>query len=287
MNTLQITLPDEATDKSLPKLGELAFLYPTDNKGFSVAAGTNNTGKVRAENCQLTRTYPTPQVGPASELTYVGSSMAVMPSSVVADNSYVFLGDKYDLTILQFGNHTAAVDLVHGDLSETKLANLNATWLKYKGGSYPIDKLPWSTLTTLEYNSDSERGKPSTMTGDFADCDVSNIGIVKLNNKQIYGNLEEDFVNASNLTELRLAANQLLTGNISGLGNLTSLTVLTLNTCKNVSGTLESLLDAMVANGRTSGSMTISLLESSITYNGSVPVSTLTATFSGGSWVVS
>ena len=286
MDTLQITLPSEATDKSLPKLGELAFKWPTDNKGMSVSAGTNNTGKIRAEGCEITRTYPTPQVGPTTELTYVGSSMAVMPSSVVADESFVFLGDKGDLTVLQLGNHTSAVDLVHGSLEDTKIVTLNSTWLMYKGQPHPIEKLPWATLTTLENSSDSEHGMPRNITGDFANVDLSNIQVLKLANQEIYGDLDSDFLGATSLTQLNLANNQLLRGNVTGLGNCIALTSLTLNTCHNISGTLENLLDAMVAAGRTSGTMTVALIQSAITYNGTVPSGTLTATFSGSGWSV-
>lgn len=286
MDTLQITLPSEATDKSLPKLGELAFKYPTDNKAFSVTAGTNNTGKIRAEGCQITRTYPTPQVGPTNELTYVGSSMAVTPSSVVEGESFVFLGDKNDLTVLQFSNHTAAVDLVHGSLEDTKIATLNSTWLMYKGQPYPIEKLPWATLTTLENSSDLDHGMPKNLQGDFANVDLSHIQVLKVGNQDIYGNLDSDFLEAVNLTQLSLANNQLLRGNVAGLGNCIALTSLTLNTCHNISGTLEGLLDAMVAAGRTSGSMSIGLIQSAVTYNGTVPSNTLTATFSGSGWTV-
>ena len=286
MDTLQITLPSEATDKSLPKLGELAFKWPTDNKGMSVSAGANSTGKVRAENCQITRTYPSPPVGPTTELTYVGSSMAVMPSSVVADESFVFLGDKNDLTVLQFSNHTAAVDLVHGSLEDTKIATLNSTWLMYKGQPYPIEKLPWATLTTLENLSDLDHGMPKNITGDFANVDLSHIQVLKLANQEIYGDLDSDFLGATSLTQLSLANNQLLRGDITGLGNCIALTSLILNTCHNISGTLEDLLDAMVAAGRTSGSRSIGLIQSAVTYNGTVPSTTLTATFAGGSWSV-
>lgn len=286
MDTLQITLPSEATDKSLPKLGELAFKWPTDTKGIAVSAGTNNTGKVRAENCEITRTYPTPIVGPTTELTYIGSAMDVLPSSVVAGESFVFFGDKSDLTILQLGNHTAAVDLVHGSLEDTKLVTLNSTWLLYKGQPYPIEKLPWATLTTLENSSDSDHGMPKNITGDFANVDLSHIQVLKLANQEIYGDLDSDFLGATSLTQLSLANNQLLRGNVTGLGNCIALTAITLNTCHNISGTLESLLDAMVAAGRTSGTMTVALIHSAITYNGTVPSTTLTATFAGGSWSV-
>lgn len=286
METLMIMLPAEATDKSLPKLGELAFKWPTDAKGMSVSAGTNNTGKIRAEGCQITRTYPTPQVGPTDELTYVGSSMAVMPSSVVAGESYVFLGDKKDLTVLQFGNHTAAVDLVHGSLEDTKLATLNSTWLMYKGQPYPIEKLPWATLATLENSSDADHGTPKNLQGDFANVDLSHIQVLKVGNQAIYGDLGSDFVNATSLTQLSLANNQLLRGDIAGFGNCIALTSLTLNTCHNISGTLEGLLDAMVAAGRTSGTLAVGIIQSSVTYNGSVPSGNLTATFSGSGWSV-
>ena len=286
MDTLQITLPSEATDKSLPKLGELAFKWPTDGKGMSVAAGTNNTGKVRSEGCQITRTFPTPQVGPTDELTYVGSAISVMPSSVVENESFVFLGNKNELTILQFGNHTAAVDLVHGSLEDTALATLNSTWLMYKGQPYPIEKLPWATLTTLENSSDLDHGMPKNLQGDFANVDLSNVQVLKVGNQDIYGNLDSDFLEATSLTQLSLANNQLLRGNVTGLANCIALTSLTLNTCHNISGTLEALLDAMVAAGRTSGTMTIGLIQSAITYNGSVPSGTLTATFSDSGWTI-
>jgi hypothetical protein len=83
-----------------------------------------------------------------------------------------------------------------------------------------------------------------------------------------------------------MAADPMLTGDVVHLGHLTGLTTLTQNTCKNITGTAESLLDAMFANGKTSGTLSLALVESSITYNGSVPVSTLTVTFTPQGWSV-
>lgn len=77
-----------------------------------------------------------------------------------------------------------------------------------------------------------------------------------------------------------------ITGDITSFAKSTSLAVLFLER-SSVQGTLESLLDAMVSNGRTSGTMSINLRSSGVTYNGAPITSVLTASFSESGWVVS
>lgn len=286
MNALKISTPDEVTDVTLPKIDEIAILYPNDGKGFSISTAGSSDGFVRSENCQITRTFPTPPVGPADEIQYIGQPMSVVPSNVVDGSSFVFLGKKDKISILEFTNHTAVVDIVHGDLLGCPLVTLDATWLKYKGGNYNVRKFPWATLKNFSVTSDSDHGYPKTIEGNLSDCDLTIIENLKINNQPIVVNLENDFLNAESIVDLRLAGNDLVTGDISGLGSNITLTYLNLNTCRNVTGTLEGLLDAMHENGKTSGTMTVWLIESGVTYNGSVPARNLTVTFTSEGWTL-
>lgn len=91
------------------------------------------------------------------------------------------------------------------------------------------------------------------------------------------------------LTELNIAGVATINGNIASLGTLTNLTKLTSRINKGINGSLEDMLDAMVANGRVSGTLTCTFqVETGITYGGStIGTSTLSFTFSDTGWVQS
>lgn len=284
MNMLQVKLPDSATDITLPKLNEIVIEYPNDNKGFGVA-NTNTSYGVRCENATITRTYPTPQVT-GTYLPYIGSSMAISVTATGDDPMYVFLGAKQTITILSFGNHTAPVNIIRGDLSKSNIFSLDCTWLKYKGGNYPVELLPWNTLTSVSYAFDNDHGMGRTLKGNLGDCNLTaSLTTLKISGQNSVAiNVDNDFANATGLVDLRIAENALVTGDISSLGHLTNLEILSINNSKNITGTLESLFDAMYNNGRHSGTITVYAILSNVTYNGSVPAAAVTVTFTNDGW---
>lgn len=285
MNMLQVKLPDSATDITLPKLNEIVIEYPNDNKGFGVS-NTNTSYGVRCENATMTRTFPTPQVAGVTYLPYIGSSMAVSVTPTGADPMYVFLGAKQTIGILSFGNHTAPVNIIRGDLSKSNIFSLDCTWLKYKGENYPVELLPWNTLTTVSYNFDNDHGMGRTLKGNLGNCNLtSRLTALKINGQNsVTINVDNDFENAIGLVDLRIAENALVTGDISSLGHLTNLEVLSINNSKNITGTLESLFDAMYSNGRHSGTITVYAILTNVTYNGVVPAAAVSVTFTNEGW---
>lgn len=86
------------------------------------------------------------------------------------------------------------------------------------------------------------------------------------------------------LKVLKLSSTSVV-GDIASLSGLVNLTEISCGV-NNVGGTLEEFCQGMCDNGRTSGTMSVNFISSQITYNGSVPSTTLTVTFSGGSYSV-
>lgn len=148
----------------------------------------------------------------------------------------------------------------------------------------------------------------SQVTGSLEDIgDITTLtGLSLFGSRLITGSLE-DLEDLTNLTEISLGYNSNISGSLSDLATLTNLASLSLTTMANVSGTLsslstmtalttlsisnlsvtgavEDLLDGMVTNGRTSGTLTISSLPSGCTYNGAAFSGSKKFDFSGSGW---
>lgn len=284
MNTLEIKLPDAATDITLPRVGEITIKAKKFTGGWSTA--TVN-GEMRVENGTIARTYPTPQIPAQTEpIALVGASNAF--TFVLEDDGYAFVGDKYSLTSIDLGSITSdsdAVNVINGDFRYSPLTYVNATWLKYKGGNFPISKFNTDHITTFEVNSDRDHGVPVTIEGSISDFkNIANMTSIKLTNQLIYADLNTDFNTATALTYLSLANCSQIIGDVKNLGNCISCTTFTLNTLKQISGTIESLFDALYANGRHSGTVSVFGIESSLTFNGVAPTTSVKATFTDSGW---
>lgn len=289
MQTLQIKLPGECTDKTLPRVGEIAITGKKFTFGYN--SGLPSGTRMRVYKGTIGSTFPNTQAESAEPISvYIGGNATIF---TLDEGGCVFIPEKYNMSNIDMGGVTTSaqvVDVINGDFRSSPLTVATLTHIKYKGGNFPISKLNTKSMTRFIYLGDNDHGLPKTLEGSINDFE-NKAGMTELVliNQSIYADLDngdfDDFT--STLTSLRIAANPMLVGDVVHLGHLTGLTTLTLNTCKNITGTAEALLDAMVANGRTSGTLTLSLIESSITYNGSVPRSSLSVTFTPEGWSVS
>lgn len=288
MQTLQIKLPGECTDKTLPRVGEIALTGKKFTFGYNSTLPSET--RMRVYNGTIGATYPTAQAESENPvLMYIGGNATIF---TLEEGGCVFVPQKYSLSSVDMSGVTSSaqvVDVVNGDFRSSPLTTAILSHIKYKGGNFPISKLNTTAMTRFVYLGDNDHGMPKTLDGSVNDFENKG-GMTELafNNQTIYADLDNgDFAGfTSALTTLRMAADPMLVGDVVHLGHLIGLTTLTLNTCKNITGTAEALLDAMVANGRTSGTLTLALVESTITYNGTVPTSSLTVTFTSEGWSV-
>ena len=288
MQTLQIKLPGECTDKTLPRVGEIAITGKKFTFGYNSSLPSET--RMRVYNGTIGATYPTAQAESENPiLMYIGGNATIF---TLEEDGCVFVPQKYNISSVDMSGITSSaqvVDVINGDFRSSPLATAILTHIKYKGGNFPISKLNTKSMTRFVYLSDNDHGLAKTLEGSVNDFEnKANMTELAFNNQTIYADLDNgDFAEfTSSLTTLRMAADPMLVGDVVHLAHLTGLTTLTLNTCKNITGTAEALLDAMFANGRTSGTLTLALVESSITYNGTIPASTLTVTFTSEGWSV-
>lgn len=289
MQTLQIKLPGECTDKTLPRVGEIAITGTKFTFGYNSDLPAET--RMRVYDGTIGATYPTAQAESENPiLMYIGGNATIF---TLNEGGCVFVPQKYNLSNIDMSGITSStqvVDVINGDFRSSPLTAAILSHIKYKGGNFPISKLNTKSMTRFVYLGDNDHGMPKTLEGSVNDFEnKANMTELAFNNQTIYADLDDgDFDEfTSSLTTLRMAADPMLVGDVVHLGHLTGLTTLTLNTCKNITGTAEALLDAMVANGRTSGTLALALVESSITYNGSIPASSLSVTFTPEGWSVS
>lgn len=120
-------------------------------------------------------------------------------------------------------------------------------------------------VISINLNATLKDPETNTITGDLADLNPSNPSLV---------------------TNISFRACSLITGDISALGKFYNLTSMQVDSSPNLTGTLETFLDAVHSNGRNSGTMTIRIGGTGITYNGASTTSVLTATFTASGWSV-
>lgn len=104
----------------------------------------------------------------------------------------------------------------------------------------------------------------------------------------ITGDLSEfnPISDTSGLTSISIRSCSLVTGDLSSLNRFSALTSLNLSSTAQLTGRLESFLDAVHANGRTSGTMTVNISGTAITYNNAPLSAQKTVTFSASGWTL-
>ncbi len=287
MNTLMFKLPDSVTDDALLRLGEIKFhVTCTDSSvaKLSMMRGviTSSGGARIIGDGYFTNESGTENLG--KTIAY-GDGLLSLDIYLKGTEFDLYISDKYTMYLLTTvvpGTSTAwEYTIADGSFdSMTKLQQLNL----YRVGAMSIDLKELAESPLVRITGGASR---FAFKGDVANLAKETITLIEIYGNQdgsLTGNIEA-FVVSTALTMFRINyAN--LSGNIETLGVCVGLTNIGLERSSQVVGTVEGLLDAMFANGRRSGQVTISVKGTSATYNGTVPTSDLVATFSGSGWTV-
>lgn len=129
-----------------------------------------------------------------------------------------------------------------------------------------MNNLPALSIMTFNLEAGQQDPSTNTITGDLADFNP--IG------------------EHSRFTAISIRSAALVTGDISSLSKFYNLGTLNLSNTAQLTGRLESFLDAVHAYGRTSGTMTINISGTAITYNNAPLSAQKTVTFSASGWTL-
>lgn len=186
------------------------------------------------------------------ETTKTGSVYVATSSScrVVIFNKYTILALKAESNNKAYIN----IDELKESVDVTELSTISS---KTKGDIASLANL--TLLTRIRFNNSQVSGDVDMLPA------LPSITYFHLNLcAGIYGSLSS-FSSRTALTTLNIYGAQ-ITGDISTLGALVSLTTLSIPVT--VSGTLESLIEAMWTNGRRSGTMDTFFMNSNVTIHG-------------------
>lgn len=146
------------------------------------------------------------------------------------------------------------------------LANFNVSGVTHLTGKISdFNVLTKLKLISINLNATLKDPETNTITGDLADLNPSDPSLV---------------------TGISFRACSLITGDIASLGKFYNLTSMQVDNTPNLTGKLETFLDAVHSNGRNSGTMTIRIGGTGITYNNASTTAVLTATFTANGWSV-
>ena len=221
MQTLQIKLPGECTDKTLPRVGEIAITGKKFTFGYNSSLPSET--RMRVYNGTIGATYPTAQAESENPiLMYIGGNATIF---TLEEDGCVFVPQKYNISSVDMNGITSSaqvVDVINGDFRSSPLATAILTHIKYKGGNFPISKLNTKSMTRFVYLSDNDHGLAKTLEGSVNDFEnKANMTELAFNNQTIYADLDNgDFAEfTSSLTTLRMAADPMLVGDVVHLAH--------------------------------------------------------------------
>lgn len=284
MQTLITKLPAAASDETLYKMDELHF-HVKFASGTAITARRfviNNNGIAKIPCRIVGDGYFTNSDGSENLGKEVLASLAVF--TYLSEGEYdLYIGDKYRLSEVNFTYFTRGSVLA--DLATFKcLPACFQFWCGKIGGltydeKFDVDEIDLSFIRSLV--AETAPSYP-TLRGHLSS--FKNSSMTRLSTQ--YQSLSGETADLSALTSLNTLelANNDVSGDIADL--VSSAFVRVDLSLTSVSGTLESLLDKMYAAGRVSGTCILVLQGSSVTYNGTVPTVTKTATFAAGGWSV-
>lgn len=180
---------------------------------------------------------------------------------------------------LENGNFTKELTIQKNQWDVKVYLKKGYNYKVYIYSKYDIGRLLCgSTVELLNYGYDVEQ------------CNYMSLDTLKLCNQPCYGELKKLAIETSfnvvevspfnvtcnldtvempnNITDLQSRFNY-ISGSIRRFDNKLNVSVLDLLYCRNITGDVKEMLDAQVANGRTSGSIKIGAVDSGMTYNGS------------------
>lgn len=260
MSMLETKLPGQVSDNRLFKLTEAAFSVAFDNSvsnrlikvvSFPNAASKTKlrlVGDVHFTDSTLSENY-------GQEITTEGGYNTT--------NVYVSNGTG----ILFIGGCTADGLLSVEFSSGSKVGYLGGFLNDFDGGVLRLPAVNLSGYTVEDvfpknpYRLTTFEAPGSKLSGSFENVEGSDT----LSGLAVY--------------------NTSVSGNVTQFAKFKALDSLHFANCVGIFGTLESLLDAMFAAGRVSGSLSINASGTKVTYNGSL-FATKTATFTSSGWTV-
>lgn len=285
--SLITTLDSSVTDSSLLQIDELRF-------NVSVSSGTSNERKVAVS-------YSSDGPGKAKILGEghftdstlsqdLGKEVSLIRGTndlYLSTGTYqLSLPKKYDINLLNIGRESSPLGmlkLVGGSMKFSPIAIMNISPL-VNADDTPLDlnQFNMQTLKELQIISDLVSYQ---VTGDISAFEGSSvIEAIRLGYSAITGDVES-LEDLTTLKVVNINSSYNIEGNVSSLVKLVNLTSFAAYRSK-LTGTVESFLDGLYANGKVSGDLVFNFGLTSVTYNGSTLSGQKTATFSAGGWSV-
>ena len=275
-NCLVTKLKSVVNNDNLPKFGCLYFkaktLASAGNYSYFLKLETNDevTISIKEEGYQFRR-----EDSQTSVRSYtLRSSMGIVDFKFENGDYTVEVTNKYSITKIYFGY---ATDI------ENKLLNVNIDELKFNSGltelslwnsvdtDGSLSSLEGKNLTTLDLSKSKVIGNITSIAS------MKGLTSLNISNTEINGDIS---VLSEHIELNTLRLSKYITGFITSLGKATKLVTLA---APNIEGTYEELATAMISNGRTSGTLTISTEK--LTYNGEL-LTNASITFNGSNYTV-
>lgn len=267
---LQTKLQEEVT-ADLIRLGKFEVTVVGDDVSFSAFVNGNvGSGGVYYEN--------------GITINFSGTNQQFLLTS---ERGRAWI-DKYGVNLLSI-NPPSGVECRVRSESFTCMENLSTlaigSCLDWDGGKFNVKNVDTSHLTN--FNALGNNSLVATCILDLSDFkNIANMTAIVCGRMGVYATGDIGLLgNSTSLTTFNCGFCN-FSGSIEDLKKLTSLTTFTLTNSYSVDGSVNAMLDGMVANGRTSGTLVMNLIGTSCTYNGNGISSALTVTFSDSGWSV-
>lgn len=250
-NCLVTKLAEAVNNDKLPKLGELRFVVTNNSEATSGVRVTfysnSNTGKPVATLNSGGNFYSN-----STLTTSVGGSLEIVsgwPDAYFGRGDILLISNKYKLSALRVGNNDANDTDIEFDIEQLAYCT-SLTSLSLYGANVTGNAKWLSGLTSL----DTLNLVGCTLLGGLAYLAIPSITKMNLQGAVIEGNIG-DLSSCTALTSLNIRNCTSLQGDISVFGNFTSAATIDIRGTS-LSGTLESVVQGLISNGATSGSIT-------------------------------
>lgn len=242
--------------------------HAVDKRHFNISAIANTTATLTI----IGDGYFTDSAGTANlgkTLTCTGTTLGSLDVYLSTGTYYLKISGKYNIKYLSAMDLSNRLSLYEGTLFSDYMTE--CYFYGFSGVGFPVKISDFSTkrLTRIIVTG---KGKGSVV-GDLAKFSGNTaMQTIDFRTTGVSGNIAT-LSDCSNLQLLRLDSSN-VNGDIQDLSSCTKLTQLAVNGLSGFSGTLESLLDGLFANGRVSGSIAVAAGLSGVSYNGELIVST-------------
>lgn len=263
MEMLKFTLPGAVTDESLTRLGEV---------GLHVKLANNLTIRFRNTSVVNWRAVGSDDVGFVTQQGTVIAHQVSSGASPSSDNTIIFSDGEYDVFFTRAGITRIYLALPDGDYGNVIggwFAGITATDITFSNTLFFNRQAKFTDISeggveNLIIRNDNE---VPTLSDDISYFEGKNPRTLTIRKQNITGNISS-FAGCTNLQTLNLPFCDGLEGSIESLSTLVNLSTLLLTSP--VTGSIENFANALWAAGKTSGSISITITQGSVTYNGNV-----------------